>query len=105
MGQHAAERLDERGVLEWQVVDGIEDGSLIAERPNAEPNPAVEVRQSLAEGSEVKAVWSHVVSADVAKLIAPSPLDTPVRLPRNRAPRDWFGRFAPRDAVHRQPPR
>lgn len=69
VGQHAAERLEERGVLEWQIVDGIDDGSLIVERPDALPNPAVEVRQSLADGSEVKAVWSHIASADVAKLV------------------------------------
>ena len=69
VGQHAAERLDERGVLEWQVVDGIGEGSLIAERPDAQPNPAVEVRQSLADGTDVKAVWSHLVSDDVAKLV------------------------------------
>ena len=29
--------------MEWQVVAGLEDGELIAERPDAEPNPAVEV--------------------------------------------------------------
>lgn len=69
VGQHAAERLDERGVLEWQVVDGVDAGSLIVERPNAQPNPAVEVRQWLADGIEVKAVWSHLASADVAKLV------------------------------------
>ncbi|HLL89116.1 MAG TPA: DUF4258 domain-containing protein [Tepidisphaeraceae bacterium] len=69
VGQHAAERLDERGVLEWQVVDGIRDGSLIVERPAALPHRAVEVRQLLADGTEVKAVWSHVVSVDVAKLV------------------------------------
>ncbi len=45
------------------------DGSLIVERPEAVPNPAVEVRQTLADGTEVKAVWSHVISADVAKLV------------------------------------
>jgi hypothetical protein len=64
-----AERLDERGVLEWQIVDGIDDGELIVERPDASPNPAVEVRQTLADGVEVKAVWSYLVSADVAKLV------------------------------------
>lgn len=69
VGQHAAERLDERGVLEWQVVDGVEDGSLLVERPDDLPNPAVEVRQVLADGTEVKAVWSYIVSADVAKLV------------------------------------
>lgn len=69
IGQHATERLDERGVLEWQIVDGIETGTLLAERPDDVPNPAVEVRQSLADGTEVKAVWSYIVSAGVAKLV------------------------------------
>jgi hypothetical protein len=69
VGQHAAERLDERGVLEWQVVDGVDDGTLIVERPNAQPNPAVEIRQTLVDGSEVKAVWSHLIAADTAKLV------------------------------------
>lgn len=69
VGQHAAERLDERGVLEWQVVDGIGDGSLLMERPDATPNPAVEVRQSLADGTQVKVVWSLLVPSDVAKLV------------------------------------
>jgi hypothetical protein len=35
------------------------DGELILERPNATPNPAVEVREVLPDGTEVKAVWSH----------------------------------------------
>lgn len=69
VGQHAAERLDERGILEWQVVEGIDGGDLLTERPNDLPNPAVEVRETLADGTEVKAVWSHIVSIDVAKLV------------------------------------
>ena len=69
IGQHASEMLDERGVLEWQVVEGIEDGTLIVERPHAQPNPAVEVRQTLADETECKTVWSHLISADVAKLV------------------------------------
>ena len=69
IGQHAAERLEERELLEWQVVDGVENGSLIAEHPHAVPNPAVEVLQTLADGREIKAVWSHLISADVAKLV------------------------------------
>ncbi|MGB7161105.1 MAG: hypothetical protein WBD40_23800 [Tepidisphaeraceae bacterium] len=40
VGQHATEQLDERGVLEWQVVDGIDDGALIVERPDAVPKPS-----------------------------------------------------------------
>ena len=69
VGLHAAERLDERGVLEWQVIDGIEDAELLVERPNALPNPAVEFRQYLADGTEIKAVWSHLISVDTAKLV------------------------------------
>ncbi|MEO6436760.1 MAG: DUF4258 domain-containing protein [Tepidisphaeraceae bacterium] len=69
IGQHAAERLDERGVLEWQVVDGLANGALIDERPDSGPNPSVEVSQLLADGKEINAIWSHVISVDVAKLV------------------------------------
>ena len=54
--QHAVERLEERGLLEWQVVDGVGAGAVIAEHPRALPNPSVEVRQVLPDGTEVKAV-------------------------------------------------
>jgi hypothetical protein len=69
IGQHAAERLDERGILEWQIVDGIEAGRLLSERPGDLPNPAVEVEQVLADGTKVKAVWSFIVRARLAKLV------------------------------------
>ncbi|MCY4603683.1 MAG: DUF4258 domain-containing protein [Gemmatimonadetes bacterium] len=69
IGQHASERLEERGIMEWQVVAGVEDGELIAERPDATPNPAVEVRESLPDGMEYKAVWSHLRYVGVAKLV------------------------------------
>jgi Domain of unknown function (DUF4258) len=69
VGQHAAERLEDRGIMEWQVVVGLEDGDLIAERPDARPNAAVEVRQSLADDTEFKAVWSHLHQSGVAKLV------------------------------------
>lgn len=44
IGQHASERLEERGIMEWQVVAGLTDGSLFKERTDAIPNPVVEVR-------------------------------------------------------------
>lgn len=69
VGQHASERLEERGVMEWQVVAGLEDGRLIVERPGATPNPAVEVRERLPDGTEFKAVWSHLRRSGVAKLV------------------------------------
>jgi hypothetical protein len=69
VGQHASERLEERGIMEWQVVAGLEDGDLIAERPDAAPNPVVEVRESLPDGTGVKAVWAYLRQSDVAKLV------------------------------------
>jgi len=69
VGQHAVERLDERGILEWQIIDGIALAQVLREKPNAEPNSAVEVVQILADGTNIKVVWSHVASIDVAKLV------------------------------------
>ena len=69
IGQHASERLEERGIMEWQVVAGLEHGELVVERADATPNPAVEVRESLPDGTEFKAVWSHLLHSGVAKLV------------------------------------
>ena len=55
--------------MEWQVVAALEDGRLIAEPPDATPNPAVEVREILPDGTEFKAVWSHLRQSGVAKLV------------------------------------
>lgn len=69
VGQHASERLEERGIMEWQVVAGLEDGELILERLDATPNPAIEVRESLPDGTVVKVVWSLLRQSGVAKLV------------------------------------
>ncbi|NIO07255.1 MAG: hypothetical protein GTO40_04365 [Deltaproteobacteria bacterium] len=69
VGQHASERLEERGIMEWQAVAGLEEGELLAERPEARPNPTVEVREALPDGTEFKAVWSHLRESSVAKLV------------------------------------
>jgi hypothetical protein len=69
IGLHASERLEERGIMEWQVVVGMDDGELIVERPDAIPNPAVEVREVLPDGTDVKAVWSLLRQSGVAKLV------------------------------------
>jgi hypothetical protein len=68
VGLHAAERLEERGIMEWQAVVGLDDGELLVERPDASPNPAVEVREVLPDGTEFKAVWSYLSRSGVAKL-------------------------------------
>jgi len=69
IGQHASERLEERGILEWQAVAGMDEGTLISERPDATPHPAVEVRTSLPDGTEFKTVWSYLPQSGVAKLV------------------------------------
>jgi hypothetical protein len=69
IGKHAAERLEERGILEWQAVTGLAAGILLIERPDATPNPAVEVREALPDGTEFKAVWSLLPQSGVAKLV------------------------------------
>jgi hypothetical protein len=69
VGLHASERLEERGILEWQAVAALEDGKLIVERRRDKPNPAIEVREMLPDGTEFKAVWSHLRQSDVAKLV------------------------------------
>ncbi len=69
VGKHASERLEERGILEWQAVVALDEGSLLMERPDAEPDPAVEVRESLPDGTAFKAVWSYLPRSGVAKLM------------------------------------
>ena len=69
VGEHASERLEERGIMEWQAVAGVEDGELIIERLNATPNPAVEIQETLPDGTEFNAVWSHLRQSNVAKLV------------------------------------
>ncbi len=69
VGQHAVERLEERGVLEWQVVACLDEGNLIEERPDAEPNPTIEVSERLPDGTDFKAIWSYLSQSGVAKLV------------------------------------
>ena len=75
IGDHASERLDDRGVLEWQVVQGVESARLLRKRPRSKPNPSVEAMQVLADGTDVKVVWSHIKSIDMAKLVTVHFLD------------------------------
>ena len=69
IGQHALERLDERGIMEWQAVVGLEDGKLIVERLDAAPNPTIEVSELLPDETDFKAVWSYLPQSGVAKLV------------------------------------
>jgi len=55
--------------LEWQVVEGLRDGLLLVERVSASPNPTIEVRQQLADGTPIKAVWALLRKSGLAKLV------------------------------------
>jgi hypothetical protein len=69
VGSHASERLEERGIMEWQAVTAVADGELIKERPRAQPNSAVEIRETLPDGTDFNAVWSYLKKSGVAKLV------------------------------------
>ena len=69
IGDHAWERLLERGIMEWQVIAGMAEARLIAERRLARPNPIVEMRLPLPNGDDCKVVWSLLRREGVAKLV------------------------------------
>ncbi len=65
---HADQRCEERGVAVWQLVAALNDAELVRERPRSKPNPSVVVRQELADGSEVEAIWAWMGQSERAKL-------------------------------------
>ena len=69
VGQHASERLGELGILEGQAAVGLGVGEHLVERPRDKPNPAVEVQETLPDGTNFKAVWSFLRTSGVAKLV------------------------------------
>ena len=69
IGVHAGYQLDERGIADWQIPVGLAEGRLLMERPDARPNPLVEVEQVLPDGTAVKAVWSWLPYHEAAKLV------------------------------------
>jgi hypothetical protein len=69
VGFHAALRLRQRRIMEWQVAVGTCRGRLVRERPNAKPNPAAEVDIQLADGTSANAVWAWLWSDRTAKLV------------------------------------
>ena len=68
IGFHASERLEERGIMEWQVVAGLRTRSSLR-APYAKPESRVEVRSRLPDGTDFKAVWSILRQSGVAKLV------------------------------------
>lgn len=66
---HADHICEERSIADWQIVAGLDEAALLRERPRSKPNPSVVVRQMLADGTEVEAVWGWLKQTRRAKLI------------------------------------
>lgn len=75
ISNHADDRLRERRIPAWQVEAGVGDAELVQARPDATPNPVVEVEQILADGTPIKAVWSILPYNHAAKLVTVHFLD------------------------------
>jgi hypothetical protein len=73
VGWHADERCEEREVTIWQIVSGLEQATLVRERPRSKPNPSVVVRQLLADGTEIEVVWAWLADSGRAKLNSSTP--------------------------------
>lgn len=74
IGEHASERLWERGIMEWQIIAGMAEARLLTQRRLARPNPIVEMRVTLPNGDDCKVVWSLLRREGVAKLVTTHPL-------------------------------
>jgi len=66
---HADERCEERGVAVWQLAASFDEAELVRERPQSKPHASVVVRQELADGSEVEAIWAWMTQSGRAKLV------------------------------------
>jgi hypothetical protein len=66
---HADERCEERGVTAWQLVAGIENATMLRERPRSKPNPSIVLEQQLADGSVVEAIWAWLAASGRAILV------------------------------------
>lgn len=69
IGLHASERLEQRKIMEWQVVIAIEAAIFVDENWESLPNPTVRVRELLPDGTEVLAVWAYLQRSQLAKLV------------------------------------
>jgi len=50
-------------------VGGLQEATLLRERPASRPNPSVIVRQLLPDGTEVEVVWAWLSQTERAKLV------------------------------------
>ena len=66
---HADNRIEERGMMVWQVASSLHEGTLLEVEPNDRPWPSVLVSQFLPDGAEVYAKWSYRSWDRMARLV------------------------------------
>ena len=66
---HADNRLHERNVERWHLIESFETGHVIQSHRSARPDPKLVVEQMIPSGETVIAVWGYVKSIRKAKLI------------------------------------
>lgn len=66
---HADNRIEERGLMEWQIVMGLADADLLRAEPDDRPWPAILLSQLLPDGTEVLGKWSYRSRDRMARLV------------------------------------
>jgi hypothetical protein len=66
---HADERLRERGILLWQVLEGVGRPICTFDDPGATPFPKSEIDFYLVDGTRVRSVWSWSRASGTARLV------------------------------------
>ncbi|HEX8322728.1 MAG TPA: DUF4258 domain-containing protein [Tepidisphaeraceae bacterium] len=66
---HADERCEERGMSSWQLAAEVEAAELWRERPSSQPHASVILRQALASGEAVFAIWAWLPIESKALLV------------------------------------
>jgi hypothetical protein len=69
VSNHADDRLRERSIELWQVLDGVDNARQISERPTDQPHPSVELLQNLADGTDIMVIWFWADFNGVAILV------------------------------------
>ena len=66
---HADNRLLERRICRWQLIEGLAEGEVIQSHSSSKGNPKLVVRQTLPSGEDVVTVWGFLKSTRQARLI------------------------------------
>jgi hypothetical protein len=67
---HADLRLRERHIEAWQVEAAMPDALLLRERPHTQPNPGIEAKIMLPDGTSAKVIWAWLERAQAAKIVS-----------------------------------